>query len=343
MSIKKQKAFTLLEILISMALSSFVIFGLMQSYQNLMRYLERARGMVQTNRKVCLLFNQLERDITSAFIQLPHAEIKPAQEESDLEKAKKERIEKAKKDRTKIEKEEERKKRKEELSKFFLATTERADAITVKDKKLQLFGSISFVTTNSLQVFGQKRVRYVRVRYELKKDKDASMPSYSLIRKETTEIKNHQMKETGFAFEKVNPIQIRTHVVADGIKFLSVEYVSEEAEKKKDEKKKGQKKEPKKEVRSFTWGDKEFSQGFVPRYVEVHVEFWKSDFNDFYALDGLFPILSYPTPDLIKQEEQVKEQQDTKPAGLPSQSQEASTQGGAAALNEPSEEPDDQT
>jgi prepilin-type N-terminal cleavage/methylation domain-containing protein len=100
---KKQKAFTLLEILISMALSSFIIFGFMQSYQNLMKYLERARGMIQTNRKLCLLFHQFERDITSAFIQLPHEEIKPAKEESALEKAKKEREEKNKKDKTKIE------------------------------------------------------------------------------------------------------------------------------------------------------------------------------------------------------------------------------------------------
>jgi hypothetical protein len=200
-------------------------------------------------------------------------------------------------------------KRKEELGKFFLATTERADAITVKDKKLQPFGSISFVTTNSLQVFGEKRVRYVRVRYELEKEEDAAQKSYCLIRKETTEIKNHQMKETGFAFEKVKAIQIRKHTIANGIKFFSVEYVSEEADKKKNEQKsqkKGEKKEPKKEVRSWTWGDKEFSQGFVPRYVEVHVEFWNSDFKDSYALDGLFPILSYPTPDLLKNDPSIR-------------------------------------
>lgn len=293
--IKKNSAFTLLEILISMALSSFIMFGLMQSYQNLMNYLSNAREMMQVNRKVCLFFNQLERDITCAFIQNPHDEIKPEKEESDLQKANKERAEKTKKDMTKIEKKETLKKRKEALSKFFLATTQQGNPVTLKDKKLETFGTISFITTNSLQVFGEKRTRYVRVRYELEKEKESSTLSYRLIRKETTEIKNHEMKETGFAFEKVQAMPIRKHIIADGIKFLSVEYVSEHEDKNQ----KDTKKAPKKEVRSWTWGDKDFSQGFVPQYIEVHIEFWKSDHKDSHAFNALFPVISYPTPDLL--------------------------------------------
>ena len=61
-----------------------------------------------------MLFNQVERDVTAAFIQEPHPEVKPAKELTDLEAAKKKSAERKKEQMTKEEKKREKEKKLEE-------------------------------------------------------------------------------------------------------------------------------------------------------------------------------------------------------------------------------------
>ena len=65
---RNKKAFSLLELLIALSLSSFIMMGLLQSYRSLVRYLDRSRELIGVNRRICLLFNQMERDFMTAFI-----------------------------------------------------------------------------------------------------------------------------------------------------------------------------------------------------------------------------------------------------------------------------------
>src|SRR5688572_5196778 len=78
---KRLQAFTLLEVLIALTLSSFILLTLTQSYRGAMRFLQKGQETMSYNRKVCLLFNQLERDLSCAFIPILQKEIKPQKDE----------------------------------------------------------------------------------------------------------------------------------------------------------------------------------------------------------------------------------------------------------------------
>ena len=79
----KRTAFTLLELLIAIALASFIMLGMFKLYQGVVRYTQNVRNMMSVNRKVCLLFNQLERDLTSAYIPTLSKKEKMANEAKD--------------------------------------------------------------------------------------------------------------------------------------------------------------------------------------------------------------------------------------------------------------------
>ena len=64
----KRNGFTLLEVLISLGLSSVVFLGIMYAYNISFTNLDRARTMLDFDHRVGLINNQLERDISAAFI-----------------------------------------------------------------------------------------------------------------------------------------------------------------------------------------------------------------------------------------------------------------------------------
>ena len=59
-----RKGFSLVELLIALALSSVIMLGLVQANRNAARLLQEAQSLLVVNRQVALLYNQLERDIT---------------------------------------------------------------------------------------------------------------------------------------------------------------------------------------------------------------------------------------------------------------------------------------
>jgi len=306
---KKKVAFTIFEILISLSLSSFVILGLMQAYRNVVNSIQRSSEIMTNNRKVCLLFNQMERDFTTAFIPTLHEEILPEKEKKTVEGIRKEQQKKVKK--TPKEKEKEEAEKKEKRKDFFLGLMGDGELERFEDRRFNPFKSVTFINTNPLQVFGQKRVRFVRVMYEIVKDKGKSTrdkESFKLLRKETDDIANVKMKISEFDYEKVREEALREHVVADNIKGLYLEYVTVEEE---EEEAKTMKRRELSELRSFTWGEKDYSKGVVPQRVEVRIVFWNSDLSNEHMFHATFPILSYPTIlEVEKKEEKGKAKKD---------------------------------
>ncbi len=303
---KKTQAFTLLEVTIALALSCVVVFGMLQAYRNLMTYLEKVREILGANRKVCLLFNQMERDFNTAFIPPYYedaAKDDGAQLDQDKPDANKPKVDDAQ-PQSKEEQEKHKKKKLEKLKTYFVASADEQEIRRFEGRSIRPFKHVAMINTNPLQVYGQRRVRLVRVQYELTVDKEKSKGDrqcYKLWRKETTDIDNVKMKVNEFSApterEKIHPL--REHLVADNIKTLYIEYIFKETKKEKDKdtadrggnKEKG---EPE-EKRFFTWGDRKETMGVVPCRVELFIEFWDNELRQSQSSRALFIIFSYPT------------------------------------------------
>ena len=303
MAMHKKTAFSLLELLIALSLSSFVMMGMMQSYRSLMSYMGKSRDVISMNRRICLLFNQLERDFMTAFIpKLDKDEKKGEQKEGDTEPAEEKKDDKKSSDG--------KKKELEKKHLFWGEADDNALFTKVLGKKLTPFKFVSFVNSNPLQIFGQKKIRYVRVAYELKKNKERSKGekiSYNLIRKETREIENMKVKINEFDHEAQKNNPIRADIVAEGVKAFYIEYVGIEPTKKNDDKKSEPPQSPFElpERRLAMWGEKDFTQGVVPKRVEAYIDLWDEKMKASRIYHAVFPVLTFPTVE-IKKSKKIK-------------------------------------
>ena len=165
---RRNNAFTLIELLAALTVSGFIITGMMQGFRNVQKILMNSRQLLQLNREVCLLFNQMERDINTACIIPEDIPVKPLQKQTE------------KSDRNK-------KKEKKKL-KQLNATIYENETKRIEGKTYSLFKSVNYVNTNPLQVWSEHRIRLIRLAYQLEKDKGKSTPSlttYNLYRNET--------------------------------------------------------------------------------------------------------------------------------------------------------------
>ncbi|QQR49734.1 hypothetical protein IPF37_02725 [bacterium] len=313
----KRPAFALMELLIALSLSSFIIVGLMKGYQGIMDYLDRSRSMMAVNRKISLLYNQLERDIMTAFIVQPQEEIFP-EKDKDREKhmqKKREDQDKAK-TMTAEEKKKAYEKKLEKLKEYFFGTIDEDQFIQVQGKRRYMFKNLTFLTTSALQVYGEHKVRFVRVMYELTKDKENSKDGhdrYILVRKETQDLENFKMRVSDFDYEKQQKQPIKTHVVADNIKHMSVNYVTFKKPKQPTGSASKKQKEDE-DVRLNTWGEKPFTKGVVPCWVAVNISFWNRTMRGEDTFEILFPVLTYPTPQEKPEHEKEQKKDGNEPA-----------------------------
>jgi len=287
---KNSLSFTILELLIALSLSSFVILGMLQGYRNISNYIDRTRRLMVVNRQVCLFFNQIERDLNASFIPFLHEEIKSTQEKADVG--------------AQALKEKAAEKEKEEKKNYFVGQIKEGEEVKVGGRRREFFKSVNFITTNALRIYGQKRVRLVRVMYELVKDKQRSKGEkvcYNLFRRETTNLKNFQFKEEESVLEKNKKTSIKTHLIAENVKELFFEYITPQTEKEKE--KEVIAKEEKKRVRRFVWGDKDETRDVVPEQTEIFVTFWDDELERAYSFECLIPVFSYPTEKKEKKEE----------------------------------------
>lgn len=297
-------AFTLIELLIAMTLSSLIMLGMMQMNNSVLRYLENSRAVMNTNRQVCLLFNQMERDFSTAYI--PYL----AQEEKIATTSRDKQEESTASDKKEDKKQEE--KEQDQRKTFFVATVDdHIDGAKIDGKRFDLLKYVSFICTSPFQVYEERRTRLVRVVYQLVADKSNSQPdnkSYQLIRKETFDLFNTQAKADEYQ-SATSTKMVRSYVVADNIKALYIEYTILEKDLKKDEPEDKKKETGKshKEIRELTWGNKKETQGIVPQRLSVVLDIWNEHKTDSVRFNTMFLVFSYPTVDPKEQKEQKKE------------------------------------
>jgi hypothetical protein len=322
------RAFTIIELLIALFLSSFIMLGMMQAYRNAITSLGAVRAKMATTRKGCLLFNELERDFSSMLVPFLNKEIVP-----DKDKDQKVQISDKKDSETKASENKEQGDKKLDDSKDKLGHDEQQEALKnslhvqvyedeyrrIGGKKFILFKSINFISTHPLQVYGDKRLRLVRVVYELVRNKEKSTRDqvcYNLFRKETTDLMNFKMKQDDDAQAKNKHASIRTHLVTDNVKEMYLELITE---KVKEEKGKDNKQEIE-EVRLFVWGEKDFTVGVVPKSLEMRIVIWDDQLKRTQEFQLFVPVFSYPTehPKLHAQDLKVPPAQpDKKPDEQP--------------------------
>ncbi|MCK4650974.1 prepilin-type N-terminal cleavage/methylation domain-containing protein [Candidatus Babeliales bacterium] len=283
---RKEKAFTLLEVLIAISISTFIIFAMTQVYRNVVRYISKNRELMSLNRKVCLLVDQMEKDLTCAFIPKlsKNGPVKKNQK-SGKEVVKKE------------------KKKKEKIS-FFKVEIYEDETRRVKGKRWELFKNINFITTNPLLVFEQNCQRFIRVSYKLIKDKETSTRekvSYNLFRKETLNLENEEFLVFEEGVKKEKEDLIHTYLVAKNIKDFYLQCV--ELKIKSDESQ--SEKVEYEQVRTFVWKDEEEKESskkekekkrkscIVPQKVEIVVNFWDEELRYEHSFECSIPIFSY--------------------------------------------------
>lgn len=276
-------AFSMLELLLAMTISAFVIMGMMQGLATVHRFIKRGQEMMSINRRACLTFNQLERDCNAAIIpQLAKTEQEVAEERKEADARPKEK----------------------DQYEYFKGQVYEDASWKRAGKKHEQFKSLSMICTNPLKVYNERRPNLVRVWYELVLDKEKKKGSkipYKLIRKETLDLKNKNFKEQENANKKEAHLAVRTHVIADYIKEFSVEYVVPKPVEK------GKKPDPDDmEKKSFSWRKKEAIAPhaqkkdeplvLLPQYVNLCLVFYTDDLESTHSFETMCQVLSYGSP-----------------------------------------------
>lgn len=318
----KNLGFTMIETLIALALSSFIMLALTQVYRSLITYIGKAQDMAQANTRLVMVCNLIERDLTAACMPQLHQEIVPdkgkdlGKEKSEADKKEEEEKEKtveASTEEGKTKQQEE--KQKERRKKYFFTEIDDAELHKFRGNKAELLKSCNFITTSALDTYSEASSRFVRVRYELRKNKKAERPEYSLWRKQTTDIHNIKMK-----ISEVDPAAalraapITEHEVLSNIKNFFIEFsMKKPIEKKEEESEASAKKEPElEEIKAFNWGESKKTVGEMPQRAHIMMELWHV--ND-QATDSFdFELLMRTEGDVAKILEQPKKRS---PFGVP--------------------------
>ncbi len=288
---KLRNGFTLLEIVLALALSSIVLVALGKLMTSTFLVKKYGDERMFVDRELYGLFNQLTQDLGAALpVTLPEPE-------DNKDKA------------AKTEK-------KSEKTPSFLALVHE-DKVKNLDKKLiAQTKKLSFITTSTLPLGSKKLTAPVRVTYELIgiTKRSAETPiSFSLIRTETQDLTKTNISKQDSETDKNTTTMLRA-TVAKNIKAFSVTCMSS-PEQDKQEKDKS-----KKQIISTTWGTDDETQNLMPQTVKVYLELWNDEQTASYTatpFEWLFTI--YGTAKKNKKDQTTKpEQSQTPDANKPS-------------------------
>ncbi len=281
-----RRAFTIIELLISLSLASGIALSLVTIYKSSFSYLDKSREMIAINSSVCLLFNQLERDISAAFIPWAIHEIDPINNPAD-QVAQQNQQTLSPEEKKKAQQDEDAKKK----NSYFFASIYDGNTYKLDGKKVSLLKEFSCITTGPMQFsYEERRPRIVRVSYVLEIDKERKHPTetfYTLFRKESVDIDDVKMLDDDTNVSKKGS-SIRTFLVADGLKGLYVEWYVPDT-KVTDLKKESP------DIGSFVWGDADPRRGVVPQYGVIKVEFWNAKATGGIVFQTTIPVLYYST------------------------------------------------
>jgi len=322
---KRLSGFSLLETMVALALSSIVMLGMVQGYRNAVNTLDKTRTLLTLNRRIALLFNQMERDITSSYVYDAARFERAQKKESQQDEAKRKKKKGSESER---EKRTSKKDKKKETYYPQLAATIYDDAsYRVRKNMWQMLHTVSFVCTTPLEVYGSLAPRPTRVGYELVLDKAESrkgIKDYTLYRKETYDLRNVDFKE------KDEGAAVRTYVVARHIKACSLRFTYEEKQQQGSDKKK----KDVEMLKTFVWGKREAtkkSERLLPDLASVHIELWDDEHKKAYPFDCLLPFFVTENDKVQsgKQPASVSDAKKKKEGGVASKKAATTTKGGA--------------
>lgn len=276
---KYSPGFTLIEFMISLAISSFIMVALLQSYRNSLSIMHTAGSLLSINRKAALLFNQLERDITTMIEVSPRISIKKnneKQDEGQREVSEKKRAYSEGNGR-------------EKTSLGLQAEIYEDERRTIAGKKWEKTKSISFITTTALGGIEQIVSSPVRVQYLLEKvpSPNKKHEIYVLRRKQTSELENTTLAVKEDATEAIQNV-----IVADNIVHFSLQFFYEKTPEK------GEKENKKERKKSWKWGKEQEKESVthLPERIGVLVVFYDPAKRKEYLFECLIPIYAKSLP-----------------------------------------------
>lgn len=291
----QRPAFSLIELLIALGLSLFIMITVMQSYRSVTKTLTIIRQQVRLHDRTAIVIQQFEKDCSTMFIPTLHQIIPDAKE--DEKKPDEKLEEKPKEEPIKKTEEEQKKEAEETLKQALVIISDDQDPEKVRDPKWYLFKSISGTSTNAFKLADERAVNLVRIKYELIVDKERSQrnkKSYSLVRKQSFNTQDYKLKaKTGSASSDDTANEISSYTIADSIKSMSVKIIAEKKEGEKDPSKQGNKE--REFVELFSWGGEAPYGGHLPIMLSVRLVFWDENMNKELATEFAFPFSSYPT------------------------------------------------
>ncbi|HBR70698.1 TPA: hypothetical protein DIC20_01285 [Candidatus Dependentiae bacterium] len=225
-----KSGFTLIELIVALAITAGISILLFQVYNQSMRLLTRVDSVVSTGMKINSFYDRLEKDFSGAFIPLI----------GDLELAK--RVLEKHEGLVRTQQVRQQEQGKDGAQKTAKVQSQKVKPVTLGDiqvkrsfvckQKNERLSQVSFITCNPLEVYKQIKPRIARVTYSLESD-PLQKGQYKLIRKESKKLNLGAIKEE------------RGFVLLNHIKSFRLELLATEPPEEKEEKKATQKKEEK--------------------------------------------------------------------------------------------------
>ncbi|OQA36457.1 MAG: hypothetical protein BWY54_00019 [Candidatus Dependentiae bacterium ADurb.Bin331] len=210
----KRHGFSLIELVVAVAIAGMIMTALFQSYFLLNRVAGFLDGVIDRDLRISIMQNQLERDLAGVFI--------PVQAFKQPE-PKKEVQEKKTDEKQELVPETKQQEKPKQLERIFIGNE--------KDKNMSV---LSFITVNPVNVYEKDKgiipkPRVVRVVYRLTEDKQQKN-SFILTRQESTDLSFE-------SFESKTAQKIKSFEIARSIKTIRIEYLQRDEKQKDDAKK----------------------------------------------------------------------------------------------------------
>ncbi len=219
---KNHQGFTLIELVIAIALSSIVALALYTGFWQTRRTVTNLLNIINDDMSLAVIYHQLERDLMGAFIpdqgmpqkkEPAQAELQQTETKEAAEKKEEPKAKAAEQKKLAEKKAAEQKEQRPLIKKVFYATG------------TPLLQQLTFISHNPLTVYTDPRqatgtVRLVRIMYTLEPDKETP-GTYRLYRQESTELEAQKFADTK---------KIRRYELARNIQRISLSYIYEEAE-----------------------------------------------------------------------------------------------------------------
>jgi len=314
-----KKGFSLIELVIALAISSGIAVTLFQIYNQTTRLLTHVDSMVSADLNVVTFYNRFEKDVTGAFV--------PVIGDLDLARKVLEKHEGVLRTQSVAPVAGQGEKGKQ-------PQPEKVKPVTLGDiqvKKLFVYEStknnlslFSFITCNPLEVYKQLKPRIARVSYSLQKDDKGR---FNLLRRESDKL--------GLKYAKAG----RPYILLRNIRSLKLVFLATEPEKKKaekteednkkvqpgqkaapiEEKNKEEEKKPKPLKEYDSWPIKEEDKEpmrDLPEFVKISLVYYDSFEDRDQKYEFMMPVFNYkgPSEDILKAplmvQERIKKDED---------------------------------